>query len=178
MMEERHWLFLGDSLIEFGEWGEMFPTLMIDNRGVAGETVGGLLARLEVTADSITAPELILIMSGINNVAMEDFTFLATYEKVVQLLAARFPQAAIFVNCLLPVRLPWFSEDTVPRVNSLLQQLARRTGVEFLDIYQSFTDDRGRIDAQCFLEDGVHLSPHGYRVWAAALTAFLLYDRK
>ncbi len=177
-MEDRNWLFLGDSMIEFGDWGEMFPALMIDNRGVAGETVGGLLARLEVTVDSITAPELILIMSGINNVAMEDFAFLGMYEKVVQLLAARFPQASIFVNCLLPVRLPWFSEDTVPRVNLLLQQLAQRIGVGFLDIYHCFTDDRGRLDGQCFLEDGVHLSPHGYRVWAAALADFLLYDRK
>jgi len=177
-MEDRNWLFLGDSMIEFGVWGEMFPTVMIDNRGVAGETVAGLLARLEVTVDSITAPELILIMSGINNVAMEDFAFLGTYEKVVQLLAARFPQASIFVNCLLPVRLPWFSEDTVPRVNSLLQQLAQRTGVAFLDSYHFFTDDRGRFDAQCFLEDGVHLSQHGYRVWAAALADFLHYDRK
>ena len=177
-MEDRNWLFLGDSMIEFGDWGEMFPTVMIDNRGVAGETVGGLLARLEVTVDSLTAPELILIMSGINNVAMEDFAFPGTYEKVVQLLTARFPQASIFVNCLLPVRLPWFSEDTVPRVNSLLQQLARRAGVGFVDIYNSFTDDRGRIDARCFLEDGVHLSPHGYRVWAAALADFLHYELK
>lgn len=177
-MEDRNWLFLGDSMIEFGAWWELFPTVMIDNRGVAGETVGGLLARLEVTVDSFAAPELILILSGINNVAMEDFAFLNTYEKVVQLLAARFPQASIFVNCLLPVRLPWFSEDTVPRVNSLLQQLARQCGVVFLDIYHCFTNDRGRLDDQCFLEDGVHLSPHGYRVWAAALADSLPYDRK
>jgi lysophospholipase L1-like esterase len=177
-MDDRNWLFLGDSMIEFGDWGGMFPTVMIDNRGVAGETVGGLLARLEVTVDSLTAPKLILIMSGINNVAMEDFAFLDTYEKVLRLLIARFPQAGIFINCLLPVRLPWFSEDTVPRVNLLLQQLAQQCGVAFLDIYRCFTDDRGRFDDRCFLEDGVHLSPHGYRVWGKALAEFMLYDRK
>lgn len=177
-MGDKNWLFLGDSMIEFGDWGALFPAVMIDNRGMAGETVGGLLARLEVTVDSFAAPELILIMSGINNVAMEDFAFLNTYEKVVQLLAARFPQAGIFVNCLLPVRLPWFSDDTVPRVNLLLKQLAQQCGVAFLDIYHTFTDDRGRFDDQCFLEDGVHLSPYGYRIWAAALSDFLHYDRK
>jgi len=172
-MADLTWLVIGDSLIAFGDWQEMFPGVSVHNCGLAGETVAGLLARLESTIAGLAPPDLVLIMSGINNVVMEDFTFLGTYEKIIQLLAARFPQARIVVNSLLPVRLPWSNDTAVPRVNTMLCRLAERLGVTFLDIFRNFIDERGRLDGRCFLDDGVHLSAHGYRVWAGALADFL-----
>ena len=108
-------------------------------------------------------------MSGINDVAMEDFTFMDSYGKVIQLLAARFPGARIVVNSLLPVRLPWLSDAVVSKVNTMLRRLAERMGVTFLDIYRNFIDDEGRPAGQYFLGDGVHLSARGYGVWGEAL---------
>ena len=173
-MKDTTWLFLGDSLIEFGDWQEMFPGVLVHCRGVAGETVGGLLARLKSTVAGIDSPDLVLIMSGINNVAMEDFTLIGSYEKIIQLLVTRFPQARIMITSLLPVRLPWLSDTVVPKVNNaMLRRLAEQTGVTLLDIYGNFIDEQGRIKGDCFLADGVHLSTQGYRVWADALACFL-----
>jgi lysophospholipase L1-like esterase len=172
-MAQTKWLFIGDSLIEFCDWQAKFPQVVVQNLGMAGETVEGLLARLDTQMDRIVPPDLILIMSGINNVAMEDFAFLPTYEIIIARLKADFPQARIIVNCLLPVQLPWFAEDTVPRVNGFLQQLAGRLSVSYLNIYQRFLDAQQHIDTRCFLEDGVHLSDEGYEVWAQSLRDFL-----
>jgi lysophospholipase L1-like esterase len=178
VVKDVTWLFVGDSLIAGGEWQEMFPGVAVDSRGKAGETVAELLTRLKSTVADIDPPDLIFIMSGINNVAMEDFMFLGPYEKIIQMLAARFPRARIVVNSLLPVQLPWLSEAVVPKVNTMLQRLAVQMGVTFLDIYCYFIDERGRIKGQCFLSDGVHLSPRGYQAWAGALAAFLDNDEK
>ena len=167
------WLFIGDSLIEYCNWQEKFPKVTLHNFGIAGETVEGLLARLELVMNRLNSLDLILIMSGINNVAMEDFGFLSSYEKVIQKLKERFPDTRLLVNCLLPVSLPWFPEDTVPRVNERLQQLVEKEHVEFLDIYQRFTDHHNRFDATCFMEDGVHVSDHGYEVWHKAILDYL-----
>jgi lysophospholipase L1-like esterase len=178
VMAQTNWLFIGDSLIEFCDWQAKFSQAVVQNLGMAGETVEGLLARLDRQMDRIVPPDLILIMSGINNVAMEDFAFLPAYEIIIERLKTDFPQARIVVNCLLPVRLPWFAEDTVPRVNRLLQQMAGRLSVSYLNIYQRFLDAQQHdaqqhIDTCCFLKDGVHLSDKGYEVWAQALRDFL-----
>jgi lysophospholipase L1-like esterase len=167
------WLFIGDSLVEYCNWQEKFPHVKLYNFGIAGETVEGLLGRIDLVMDRFKTLDLILIMSGINNVAMEDFGFLISYEKVIEKVRGRFPDARLVVNCLLPVRLPWFAEDTVPRVNERLQLLAAKKKVEFLDIYQKFTDSDNRFDATCFLEDGVHVSDHGYKVWHKAIEVYL-----
>jgi lysophospholipase L1-like esterase len=143
------------------------------NLGVSGETVQGLFARLESHLDHIIPPHLILIMSGINNVAMEDFTFPVFYEKIIELFAQTFPQAKIAVNSLLPAQLPWLESDTVPRMNLLLRQMAERSGVLFMDIYSHFITNKKRQHEHYFLNDGVHLSDTGYRVWAEAINASL-----
>jgi len=168
-VKDAAWLFIGDSLIAMGDWQKMFPGVSVDCRGVAGETVSGLLVRLESIVAGIDPPDLIFIMSGINDVAMENFTFMDSYGKVIELLAARFPRAGIVVNSLLPARLPWLSDGVVPKVNTILRRLAERMEVTFLDIYSNFTDDEGRPAERYFLDDGVHLSARGYRVWAEAL---------
>jgi len=171
-LKDAVWLFIGDSLIAMGDWQEMFPGVFVDCRGVAGETVAGLLARLESIIADIDPPDLVFIMTGINDVAMEDFAFMDSYGKVIELLAVRYPQARIVVNSLLPVQLPWLSAEVVPKVNTMLRRLAERMAVVFLDIYRNFTDDEGRPVGQYYLGDGVHLSAQGYRVWAEALSGF------
>ncbi len=63
-------LFIGDSLIEYFDWQERFPKNSVYNMGVAGETVEGLYARLQVVYLQLDTPDAIFIMSGINNLAM------------------------------------------------------------------------------------------------------------
>ncbi|MEW6521554.1 MAG: hypothetical protein AB1461_19320 [Thermodesulfobacteriota bacterium] len=71
-------LLLGDSLVEFFDWQARFPEMTMSNRGVAGERVRGLLARL---ADELAAAgrvEVVVIMIGANNLAGGDMPFYGT----------------------------------------------------------------------------------------------------
>ena len=161
-------LFMGDSLIEFFNWQERFPDRKIFNYGIAGETAEGLLARLPSIIDQVQSPDLVMIMTGINNVAMEDYGFLSTYEKIITRLRETYGQAAIAITSLLPVDL-FFLGDAVPRVNRRLQDIAQNNNILYLDLYPLFIDENLRAITSCFEADGVHLSADGYEVWARAL---------
>ena len=96
-------LFLGHSLIEFFDWQKRFPGHSVVNLGKAGESVEGLLFRLDGIIKAYTEAELIFIMTGINNIAMEDFDFFDSYRGIISKLSAAYPNARVFVHSLLPV---------------------------------------------------------------------------
>jgi lysophospholipase L1-like esterase len=161
-------LFIGDSLIQFFNWQERFPGKNIINYGMAGETAEGLLARLPDIINRIPSPALVMIMTGINNLAMEDYGFLFTYEKIISLLQETYGQSTIVMTSLLPADL-FFLGDAVPRVNKRLQGIAQKSTILYLDLYPLFLDENAKTITSYFEADGVHLSDAGYEVWAEAL---------
>jgi lysophospholipase L1-like esterase len=162
-------LLLGDSLIEYFDWQGRFPGHMCANLGMAGESVVGLLSRLKRTIKRYPEADMVFIMTGINNVVMEDIEFLDPYRSILEKLSSAYPDARIFINSLLPAAVDFISNDSIMIVNSSLKALADETAAKFLDIYTLFTDRNGKPIKEYLLEDGVHLSAHGYAVWAAAL---------
>ncbi|MEK7196328.1 MAG: GDSL-type esterase/lipase family protein [Nitrospirota bacterium] len=159
-------LFLGHSLIEFYDWQKRFPAHKAVNLGVAGETVEGLLSRIDRITKEHPSADLIFIMTGLNNIAMDDFGFLGSYKKILEKLSPAYPSAKIFMHSILPVIVDFISNETIKNVNKSLEKLAVETDIEFLDIYNLFIDKKGRAIKDYLLDDGVHLSDKGYEVWA------------
>jgi lysophospholipase L1-like esterase len=164
----REFLFIGDSLIEFFNWQNRFPIHKIYNFGSAGETAEGLLARLPRIISRITAPDLVMVMTGTNNLAMEDYGFLFSYEKIIDLLQEHYPKTVIVMTSLLPLDL-FFLGEAVPRVNKRLQKIAREKQITFLDLYPLYLGNNHKPIRAYYEFDGVHLSEEGYEVWAQTL---------
>jgi len=164
----QQFLFIGDSLIEFFNWQKRFPQAKVYNFGAAGETAEGLLARLPKIIDRIYAPDLVMIMTGTNNIAMEDYGFLYTYEKIIDLLQKSYEKTIIVMTSLLPIEL-FFLGDAVPRVNRRLHDIARHKNVTYLDLYPLFLGEDNQAVSTYYEADGVHLSEEGYGVWAKTL---------
>jgi lysophospholipase L1-like esterase len=162
-------LFLGDSLIEFFDWQERFPGHGIENLGVAGEPVEGLSSRLDGIIRKYPSADLIFIMTGINNVAMEDLDILDTYRGILGKLKTAYPDAGICVNSLLPALVEFIPDDSIQRVNNSLKELAGESGGEYLNVYSLFVNEKGQPRKDYLLDDGVHLSNRGYAVWSRAL---------
>ncbi|MFH1015027.1 MAG: GDSL-type esterase/lipase family protein [Nitrospirota bacterium] len=162
-------LFLGHSLIEFYDWQKIFPIHKAVNLGVAGEIVEGLLSRIGRITKEYPSSDLIFIMTGLNNIAMDDFNFFDSYKKILEKLSSAYPSAKIFMNSILPVIMDFISNETIQNVNKSLKELAGETNVEFLDIYNLFLDEKGRVIREYLLDDGAHLSGKGYEVWAKAV---------
>ncbi|MEW6499881.1 MAG: GDSL-type esterase/lipase family protein [Thermodesulfobacteriota bacterium] len=169
-MTRQSLVLLGDSLIAFGDWQHHFPGYGIVNLGLAGETVRELRARLDTLDGRLTDPACLVVMVGTNNVAMEEYGFLADYRAIVATLRHRHPTAVLLVNSLLPIRLPRLAPDTVPRLNERLRELAAELGAGYVDGHGAFLASPA---APLLSDDGVHPNDRGYRVWAAAKAALL-----
>ncbi len=172
-MHSRNILFLGHSLIEFFDWQGRFPDHRVASLGKAGETVEGLLSRLEGIIREYPHADLIFIMTGTNNVAMEDHDFLDAYRKIMEKLSSAYPEAGIYVHSILPIMLEWITGEDIQRANRSIREMAEETGAGFIDIYPLFTDMEGKAVRDYFLEDGVHLSDKGYSVWTGVLESIV-----
>jgi len=162
-------LFLGHSLIEFFDWQKRFPGHNAANLGVAGESVEGLLFRLNGIIKAYPEVDFIFIMTGINNIAMEDFDFLDSYREIILKLSAAYPKARVFIHSLLPVIVDFIDNKTILNVNDKIKILAGTAGAEFMDLHSLFIDNQGRPVKGYFLDDGIHLRDKGYDVWSEAL---------
>jgi lysophospholipase L1-like esterase len=168
-MQPKTILFIGDSLTEFFDWQRRFPGYEVVNLGAAGETVEGLLSRTDRITKLTPSPDIVFLMTGINNVAMEDCDFLDSYRKIVEKISTAFPGARLFIQSILPALIPWISGESIPELNRSLQRIAEKTGKEYLDIYSLFIGPDGTGARDYFLPDGVHLSDAGYAAWSKAL---------
>jgi lysophospholipase L1-like esterase len=170
---KNNFLFIGDSLIEFFNWQKRFPNEQVNNYGSAGETAEGLLSRLTHIISRVESPDLVMIMTGTNNIAMEDYGFLFTYEKIIDLLQVNYAKTSIVMTSLLPIEL-FFLGDAVPRVNKRLKKIARDKNVVYLDLYPLFLGEDSKPVTSYYDFDGVHLSEEGYEIWARALENMIL----
>ena len=165
-------ILVGDSMIEFFDWQSRFPDRKVSNLGRSGESVEDLRVRSMDIVDQHDAPDLLLVMIGTNNVAMENFTFLQDYEDILETFHEAYPDAVVVVNSLLPMELNYLAPDTVPRVNSSLKSIAASYGAIYLDIWAAMVDKTGRV-REGILEDEVHLTYQGYKIWATELEKLL-----
>lgn len=166
-------LFIGDSLVEFFDWQGRFPGYTIANLGIAGETVEGLHSRIARITRKYPSPDLVLIMTGINNVAMEDFGFFKSYRGIVEALSSAYPDARIVLHTLLPTLLSWIPNQRIQEVNRSLHEIAHEMNTEFLDLNSIFIDPQGNPIKDYLFPDGVHLSEKGYLRWAEVLTQII-----
>jgi len=173
----RDVVVLGDSLTERGEWWELLDR-PVANRGIAGDTVEAVRARLGDVA--ALAPRVVLVLVGVNDLlAGASPEALATrHAQLVAELRRRLPRARIVVESLLPIRDALVARDAplttaaLRRANQLLERGAAAAGADWLDVNAHLADATGELDAR-YSSDGLHLSAAGYRAWAAALVPYL-----
>jgi lysophospholipase L1-like esterase len=171
-------VFIGDSLTEWYDWAERFPDHTVLNLGISGETVEELLARRDRIRGIVTAPDRVFLMTGINNILTERYEIAASYAEAVRSFTTWWKGATIVVQSLLPVDMPWISNDLVRDINRRLAEIAREHRADFLDLYSLFVDNDGKPRSGYLSDDGVHLANKGYAVWADAVEGYLGNLRK
>ncbi|OKY76156.1 MAG: hypothetical protein BM485_02590 [Desulfobulbaceae bacterium DB1] len=166
-------VFLGDSLVQFYDWQQCFPGISVVNRGIAGETVGGLRQRMDHELDRFAADaHVVMLMIGANNVVMQDYGFMPDYQAILGKVREKNPTCRPVVTSLFPFRLPRLAPDGVLRLNRLLRKAAGEWQADYLDIHEHFVAVESRGNS-CFVADGVHLCETGYRVWTEEIRHYL-----
>jgi lysophospholipase L1-like esterase len=170
----KNLVFIGDSLTEWFNWQRRFPEYHVINLGLSGEQVEGLLGRGNKIREHIDDPDYIFLMTGINNIIMEQYDITGPYRDIVQNLTSWYKRTIIVVQSILPVALEWISNNTIKEVNDRLEEIAHECRAEYLDIYSLFVDQKGNQKNMYLQDDGVHLSSLGYDIWAKQLEMFLI----
>ncbi|RMG85495.1 MAG: G-D-S-L family lipolytic protein [Bacteroidetes bacterium] len=169
-------IFLGNSLTAYGEWAELFGRPDLLNRGIPGDGVEGVLARLpEVLRHR---PDRIFLMIGINDLFFhEPDRVLKGYERLIDEIREKSPRTHLFVQSLLPVnndlRPVGIKNETIQKLNKDLADLAKKKSVRFINLYPHFVGPSGALNPRYSL-DGIHLNGEGYLIWKAALEKYVL----
>lgn len=169
-MTQSNFLFLGDSLIADFDWQARMHHFKVLNYGMPGETVQGLQNRILSITEDVTAPELILVMIGTNNLIIEDYSFLAPLHQITIELTSRYPAAEVITNSLLPCQLPWVSLDTIQQINRSIEAMTQQTGSCYLDMFSKF-----QPNSDFFQNDGIHLTSKAYDLWSKSILEFVAF---
>ena len=172
-------VMLGNSLTDGCEFNELLGNRHIKNRGIVGDIVQGLIDRIGPIIEG--QPKKLFIMSGVNDIShgVTADSIARVTERLIVMVKQGSPRTKIYLQSLLPFnndvrewKLLKGRDHVVVEANILLEQVARRQGVTWINLYPLFADENGRLRAD-LTNDGLHLMGKGYLIWRDAIKPYI-----
>ena len=175
-------VMLGNSLTEYaGDWNNLLQWKRIRNRGIAGDDATGIYNRLSQILPG--KPKAVFLMVGINDLS-HDLTAQQVFDRcrrVIDQIQRETPQTRLFVQSILPINESmgdWKTlegkTDVVPVINRMLQRYCTQSKITYINLFDKFIRRGTNVMRQSLTQDGLHLTPFGYKVWAFELKQYLL----
>ncbi|MBL7978935.1 MAG: hypothetical protein JNN12_11400 [Bacteroidetes Order II. Incertae sedis bacterium] len=170
---------LGDSLIDIGDWAELGQDFGVVNRGISGDTIIGLTARLR---ESLACnPQKVVVLIGINDLIAGASP--ETIENGLKnlLLVLKKEQKALIWHSLLPINGAKFLHSLhhgemfnrkIQQINHNLRAFCSIHHIETVDVFMKLVDTTGQLRPE-WTHDGLHLNGLGYLAWYKQLQPFL-----
>jgi lysophospholipase L1-like esterase len=161
-------VFLGDSITEWTAWEDWFPDLRTVNRGIGGQTIGDVLARLDT---ALVEPRAISLLIGTNDLhglgrSCDVRDIAEQMEELVGRIFQMAPSVRLLINSILP-RSKVF-HDRILDLNRSYLRIADETGSIYIDAWSKMVGRDGSIWPE-LTADGLHLSIAGYAAWVELL---------
>jgi len=172
-------VMLGNSLTDGCEFNELLGNKHIKNRGIVGDIVQGLIDRIDPIIKGQS--KKLFIMSGVNDIShgVTADSIARVTERLIVMVKQGSPRTKIYLQSLLPFnndvrewKLLVGRDHVVVEANALLEQVARRQGVTWINLYPLFADEQGRLRAE-LTNDGLHLMGKGYLIWRDAIKPYV-----
>ncbi len=157
-------VFLGDSITEFCDLERYYPGLTAVNRGISGDTTGGMLERVDADVCAL-APAVAVVHGGINDIflGVDDDTVVEDLLAIVGRIRQALPDTQVIVQSLYPVS--GYGAETVNghvrAVNERLREQADQAGYAYADVYAALAAEDGQLTPG-YADDGLHPSDAGY----------------
>jgi len=185
----------GDSLTEGADLDKSYtwPQLVenkvrvtVLNKGIGGDTSGGLLARFQQDVVQ-NKPDLVVILGGTNdlwwdldiNLILANIFAMACQAQhrdivpVVGLPLPLFMENIRNQNMMAPIA-GW--DQCINKLSELVNALAvaaKESEIACLDFYHPFLDTNQKVRGDYFLEDGLHPNKQGHRLMAEKMAELL-----
>lgn len=173
-------VFLGNSITDGGEWGELFNNPKVKNRGISGDVVSGVAERLYQVVDG--KPSKIFLLIGINDVShnLSATQICSEYESLVKEIREKSPETRLYIQSVFPIdndfnRFKSLNgrEDVVVEINKRLPEIARKYKSAYIDLWPVLADkESGKLKKE-FTNDGLHLTGPGYAAWVDAVRKYV-----
>lgn len=171
-------VMIGDSITEYTEWGELFPTSAVLNRGIGSDTTYGVLKRLDSIIN--TKADNAFIMLGINDIAKNRSVenICEDYIQIITILEQNnvqpIIQSTLYVSTKYtpPLNKPIGEINSdVERLNTRLEQYCKRNNIVFINLNDELSENMTLKEE--FTNDGVHLNGDGYNIWKRKISNLL-----
>jgi lysophospholipase L1-like esterase len=156
------------------------------NRGIGGDTSGGLLGRFYPDVVRYQ-PEMVVILCGTNDLWWDldinlilanifAMTSQAQYRNIVPIVGLPLPlhmESIQHQNMMAPIA-GW--KKCLQKLSELVDALAlaaKGSDIACLDFYHPFLDKNEKVRGKYFLEDGLHPNKQGHRLMAEKMVELL-----
>ena len=165
-------VFLGNSITNGAEWGELFGNPHVKNRGISGDTADGVYDRLDPII--VGRPAKIFLMIGINDMSRGRTTaeIAAGIRAIVERVITESPSTRLYLQSLLPVNdcHGRFEGHTsryrqIAEINAEIQRIAADVNAVYIDLYSHFVEPETEKLRPELTNDGLHLLGAGYTLW-------------
>ncbi len=169
-------LFIGSSSIaRWSNLAESFPDLKVVNRGFGGSDLADSVkyaSRVVVPH----APRIVVLYAGENdlNRGVAPDVIASDFARFSQIIHTSLPTARIVVIGLKPSLLRWKLRDGMRQTNTLIRtRCAADRNCTYVDPWPSMIGPDGTPKPEFFVEDGLHMTPEGYKAWTLMLRPHL-----
>lgn len=178
-------VFIGNSIVNGGEWFELFDNPHVKNRGISGDISQGVYDRLDPILEG--RPQKIFLMIGINDLgrgASVD-SVVVRIERIIDKIQQESPKSKLYLQSVLPVNDEFgrFSGHTrrwaeIKPLNLDLARLAASKQIAYIDLYSEFIAPGSEKLDPAYTNDGLHLLGKGYVKWASIIKEYLAREEE
>ena len=179
--ETGHVVFVGDSITDSCDLDKYYEGLDAYNRGIAGDTTGGLLNRMKISVYDLE-PSLIVLLIGTNDyqraVPHTNEHILKNYTKILDNIQSKLPDTKVIVQSVYPIADVNFrthykhGHGHIKDLNAELKTLAESHGYRFADVYSLLEDGEEEMNME-YSNDGLHPNQEGYLKISAYLRVII-----
>lgn len=168
--EEPKMVFYGSS--SFTLWNdltEIFKEYKPVNLGFGGSTLGACTWFFERVFENIKKPEAIVVYAGDNDLGdnRHPEEVVLFFENLLIKIREKYGDIPCTFISIKPSISRWYLSDSIRYTNSNIKELCLKDeNFHFVNIYDDMLDSNGYPNGKYFVEDGLHLSKKGYRLWA------------
>jgi len=169
-------LFLGSSSIRL--WDSLsfvFPNRDIINRGFGGSEFSDAIYFFHRIVTPYQ-PSKIVVYEGDNDIAngKDAQTVLHDFIMFASLVKEYLPETALIFISIKPSPARWKHANEMKRANRLIREYtATDRRLKYVDIYSEMLGENGRPIAELYLQDSLHMTREGYRIWKHKLEPLL-----
>jgi len=168
-------LFAGSSSIRLWKTAEDFPQLPVINRGFGGAHISDVLFFMEKIVLPYR-PAVIVFYAGDNDIAdgKSAETVLTDFRQFVERVRQALPETRIIFLPIKPSLARWNFWPEMKKANGLIEAYcAGDERLFYADTAAPMLAGGGKPGSELFVEDGLHLSAAGYRLWSQVLKPVL-----